>query len=280
MMDATTPLHKSLVVFTDLDGTLIDHHTYSAEGAKEALRLLANHGVPVIFCSSKTFSEQRFLQQQLGITHPFILENGSAIAIPRGYFPRAVLKRYDLVTDVSGYEIFRLAHTDAPDVRAILGDFEGIKGFADVSDSELESVTGLSGDALQRARERWFTETLVTPLNTEKAKEMADKLDASGFILSRGGRFYTIQSERADKGKAVRWLAEVYRQTMPLPPVLAGFGDSPNDISMLASVDYAFLVQRHDGNWMDMALPGIKKIEGIGAEGFSAAVNLLLNKEQ
>ncbi len=276
MMPNNTPLNKSLVVFTDLDGTLIDHYTYSSEGAKEALCLLANHGVPVIFCSSKTFSEQRFLQQQLGITHPFILENGSAVAIPRGYFPKAVLEQYGLFVDFSDYEIFRFAHADTPELRAILKNFEELKGFEDVSDSELESVTGLSGDALQRARERWFTETLVTPMNAEKAKEMADKLKSSGFVLSRGGRFYTIQSEQADKGKAVRWLAGIFKETMTLPPVFAAIGDSPNDLSMFASVDHAFLVQRHNGMWTDMKMPGLQTIEGIGPAGFSAAVNILL----
>jgi len=276
MMSASIPLYKSLVVFTDLDGTLIDHHTYSAERAKEALSQLAHHDVPVVFCSSKTFSEQRFIQQQLNITQPFILENGSAVAIPSGYFPKSVLEGYSFMPHISGYEIFRVAHAERHAVRAIMRDFEEIKGFGDVSDTELETFTNLSGNALQRARERWFTETLVTPLSAEKVKGMSTKLAASGFFLSRGGRFYTIHSAEADKGKAVRWLSEIFRKTREQPPVFAAIGDSPNDISMLASVDHAFLVQRHDGSWTNLKLPGLITIEGIGPEGFSAAVNLLL----
>jgi len=278
MMDATTTLHKSLIVFTDLDGTLIDHSTYSVDVARGALRLLANQNVPVIFCSSKTFSEQRFIQDQLGLIHPFILENGSAVAIPSGYFPKSVLESYTFITDASGYEIFRVAYAEAHAIKSILMDFADIKGFADVSDKELEALTGLSGNDLQRARERWFTETLITPLNPVRVKEIADKLGAFGFVLSRGGRFYTIQSKQANKGKAVRWLAGIFREVMTHPPVCAAIGDSPNDISMLASVDHAFLVQRHDGSWTDTKLPDVTMIDAIGPAGFTVAVNLLLSK--
>jgi mannosyl-3-phosphoglycerate phosphatase family protein len=277
MMSVVIPTDRSLILFTDLDGTLIDHHTYSAEGAYEALRLLAGHNVPVIFCSSKTFAEQRFIQQQLGIVQPFIVENGSAVVVPPGYFPKPVLDRHGFTTLTDGYEIFHLAHDNVAAIRAVLTDFAEIKGFVDVSDAELGAATGLYGKSLQRARERWFTETILTPLGASEAQELADALSPAGFTLSRGGRFHTVQSKSADKGKAVRWLAGIFRETMP-SPILAAVGDSPNDLSMLASVDHAFLVQRHDGTWTDMELPGLQTIEGVGATGFSAAVHLLLRR--
>ena len=74
------------IVFTDLDGTLVDHDTYSYEAAKPALAALREQSVPLIFCTSKTRAELEEYVNELDIAHPFISENGGAIFIPKGYF--------------------------------------------------------------------------------------------------------------------------------------------------------------------------------------------------
>ena len=45
------------LVFTDMDGTLLDHHTYSFEAAKPALKALEEKDIPVVPTTSKTFAE-------------------------------------------------------------------------------------------------------------------------------------------------------------------------------------------------------------------------------
>lgn len=270
------PPGQPLVLFTDLDGTLIDHNTYSADGAREALRLLTEREVPVIFCSSKTFAEQIFLQKQLSLRQPFIVENGSAVAVPNGYFvskPIIFLKPCEVADD---YELFCLAHAAAAAIRAELAHFQNIKGFSDASDAELSDATGLTGEALGRARERQFTETLLTALDAEQVVFLEKNLAEKGLSLSRGGRFYTVQSKQADKGKAVQWLTDVFRKNLHTAPLTAAVGDSPNDEPMLAAVDFPFLVQKPGGFWTKMEMPGLKKIEGVGPVGFSATVRMLL----
>ena len=79
-----------LVVFSDLDGTLLDHDTYSFDAARPALERLRVDGVPLILCTSKTRAEIAPLRRALGNTHPFISENGGAVFIPAGYFPFAL----------------------------------------------------------------------------------------------------------------------------------------------------------------------------------------------
>ena len=43
-----------LVLFSDLDGTLLDAQTYSFEAAREALEVLHERDVPLVLVSSKT----------------------------------------------------------------------------------------------------------------------------------------------------------------------------------------------------------------------------------
>lgn len=77
---------SSLLVFTDLDGTLLDHHTYSFEPALPALNALKEKNIPLIICTSKTRAEIEKWRLELRTDHPFISENGGAIFIPKGYF--------------------------------------------------------------------------------------------------------------------------------------------------------------------------------------------------
>jgi len=67
------------LVFTDLDGTLLDHNTYGWEEAIPALELCRTRGVPVILVSSKTRAEMAALRCKLSISTPFISENGGGI---------------------------------------------------------------------------------------------------------------------------------------------------------------------------------------------------------
>lgn len=62
---------KSLV-FTDLDSTLLDHHSYSYAEAVPAIRSLTEAGFPLICNSSKTAAEINPLRQLIG--YPLISE--------------------------------------------------------------------------------------------------------------------------------------------------------------------------------------------------------------
>ena len=67
------------VVFTDLDGTLLDHNTYDYGPARPALEALGRRGVVLVLCSSKTRAELLHWQAVLGIEGPLVSENGSGV---------------------------------------------------------------------------------------------------------------------------------------------------------------------------------------------------------
>ncbi|MCY7327361.1 MAG: HAD-IIB family hydrolase [Saprospiraceae bacterium] len=273
MTPTAPPTDRSLVVFTDLDGTLIDHHTYDIEASRLALQQLADRGVPLVFCSSKTFAEQRHLQDQLGMFQPFIFENGSAAAIPHGFFPENL---YTAARREQGYDVVVFAHADAVALRAALAHLPEVRGYAAASDAELAAATGLTGDALGRARARWFTETLLSPLNEEQAVAIGQRLKPDGFSLSRGGRFYTVQSDAVNKGRTVQWMMNIFRQALSKNLHFAAVCDSLHDLPMLQVVDLPFLVQRPDRTWATMDIPHLTRIEAVGPVGFSAVVSKLL----
>jgi predicted mannosyl-3-phosphoglycerate phosphatase (HAD superfamily) len=76
-----------LLVFSDMDGSLLDHHSYSFAAALPMITALEQLDIPLILASSKTRAEILDLRTALGNRHPFIVENGAAIVIPKQAFP-------------------------------------------------------------------------------------------------------------------------------------------------------------------------------------------------
>ena len=78
-------IQQPLLVFSDLDGTLLDSHSYDWQPAAPWLSRLREANVPVILCSSKTSAEMLYLQKMLGLQGlPLIAENGAVIQLAEG----------------------------------------------------------------------------------------------------------------------------------------------------------------------------------------------------
>ena len=72
------------MIFTDLDGTLLDHETYDWSPAAPLLGRLTAAGIPVCLASSKTAAEMVPLRAAMGLSAaPLICENGAGI-VPGG----------------------------------------------------------------------------------------------------------------------------------------------------------------------------------------------------
>ena len=100
------------VIFTDLDGTLLDRQTYSWEQAASAINWVKERRIPLVFCSSKTRVEQEVIQAELNIAEPFIVENGSAIFFPEGYFPGEVFSGSGLSENDSRRQVWMRCRND------------------------------------------------------------------------------------------------------------------------------------------------------------------------
>ena len=71
------------VVFTDLDGTLLDHDSYAWTAAAPALDALKQAGVPLVLASSKTAAEIAALHAELGLGRtPAIVKKGAGLWRP------------------------------------------------------------------------------------------------------------------------------------------------------------------------------------------------------
>lgn len=288
---ACAPAHERTmtVIFTDLDGTLLDYDGYRWEPAADAVRLLAARRVPIVFCSSKTRAEQLLYQEALDLAEPFIVENGSAVAVPAGYYgpdlARALAevehgpRPRPRVRSADAHDIIELG-LPVDEVRRRLRrirDDTGLafRGYADMTGVEVSERTGLDLEAARRATLREYSETIHADLDAEGWQRLREALAGRGLSCLRGRTGCTVISAATDKGRATSLLAALFRRGHG-DVVTVGIGDSENDAPMLRAVDRAFLVQRPEGSWADVNVPGLRKVEGIGPAGWSRAIRSAL----
>jgi len=268
-----------LVIITDLDGTLLDLGTYSYLPALEALGRIISGGVPLVFCSSKTSVEQHHYQEQLGVRGVMIVENGSAVLIPRSYFAY----QHPPSRTTAGHDVIELGdsadwvRSELDAVRREMGVH--FRGFKEIALKELGRLTGLDAAAALRAQTREYSETIVSEMSNVEMKPFLQALQKRGLSCIQGSKFHTVVSSKVDKGRAVRLVTELFRAEFGNVRA-AGIGDSTNDEPMLAAVDMAFLLQRPDGSWESMELAHLNRVEGSGPAAWNRLVcHLLEDKE-
>ncbi len=263
------------IVYTDLDGTLLDINTYSFDLAKEAVSMLNANHIPLIFCSTKTFAEQIYYQHELGVSAPFIVENGSAIFIPQNYFPFP----YHFDSQVENYEVIELGKPVSL-IRKAIRDINRnlgmrLRGFNDMPMDELERLLGLDKEKINNALAKSYTKTLLNSLSEKEVLKIKEELLKNGLTVTKGSKFYSVMSVDTDKGKAVKILNELFAKKYK-QFISVGIGDGLNDLPMLKVVDRAFLVQRHKDFWENLNYDNIEKIEAVSSQGFSKVIRLLL----
>ncbi len=215
-----------LIVFTDLDGTLLDHHSYSWRAASPALARLRKAGVPVILASSKTATEIALLRDQLGFGDcPAIVENGAGL-LPAGAAPEV---------DLTQYRALRQALDQiSPDLR------QQFQGFGDWGTAGIADHTGLSLADAEKAGQRAFSEPGLWSGDAAGQARFIAALTKAGITARSGGRFLTL-SFGGSKAEQMNNVLKLYTS-----PRSVALGDAPNDIEMLMRADIGIIVANPD----------------------------------
>lgn len=266
-------MRGDLVIFTDLDGTLLDAGTYSFGPAVKALGLLDELGVPLVICTSKTRAEILYWRARLNNRHPFISENGGGIYIPRGYFrtvPPAAKEPggYQSIALGAPYERLREG------IASLRAEGFDVRGFGDMTPEEVAGLTGLTQEQARMAMDREYDEPFVHGGGDGSLPELYAAIARIGLRHTAGRLMHLLGD--SDKGKAVKILTGLYRREYG-EVVTAALGDGQNDGPMLAAVDYPFLVMKPGGSHEPSITDGrVSRVRGVGPEGWAQAVEGLL----
>ena len=268
------------IIFTDIDGTILDNTGEYGETPKLISSLIKNN-IPVILCSAKTLAEQNRVRKQIGLTDPFIVENGGALVIEKEYFDLSQIMKDYPVKERDGNYIIELGKP-ATKIREILNDIRknfniSFRGVADISIQELSNIAKLSTESAKEMAHREYGETIlqIEKRDLDRLTRIARERNLS---LIHGGRFFDVTMGN-DKGKAVEILVDLFKKKYDYNVTFFGVGDSENDASMLELMDHPLLVQKYDGSWSNIRVNRIIKVPGIGPKGWALAYNDIFTKD-
>ena len=229
---------QQTIIFTDMDGTLLDHHTYSFEAARPTLVKLSENNIPVLPTTSKTFVELIDLRDTIGLTGPFIIENGAAAYIPHGFFKKkpagTVWQDGFWCKSFTSNKTYWLKLLEM-----IKPEFAGeFTHFSVMSVEEICAATGLNEAEAGRAAQRQFGEPVLWQGSDERKQAFLQAVKDRGAYPLEGGRFIHISGD-CTKGAALNWFVEEYTRQYDVPVTSIALGDSNNDIAMLEAADIA-----------------------------------------
>lgn len=257
-----------LVIFTDLDGCLLNKADYDWSAAKPVLQQLQRLSIPVVLNSSKTPAEMSQLASEFQLDGlPFISENGG------------VIQWNDLVR--SGDEPMQVLGAKRLEILNLLEKQKQTFQFRSFRDLGVEGVmlaTELSFAKATLASDRQSTEPLLWDDTDEALDQFRDEIENAGLTLTRGGRFWHITGQNT-KGAAMQEVAQRFAETYsPHSVVTAGIGDSPIDQSMLDVADYPIGIPA-----VGSLNVRVNETTGIvapleGSAGWAAAVTMLLER--
>lgn len=253
---------NDFIVFTDLDGTLLDHHTYSFSDAKFMLNYLKQNHIPLIIVTSKTKPEVIELQKKLEIQYPFIVENGAGIYIPNN----------------ENLDVIDLGYTYEQTLKAFKTYSKKIdmKGFHQMSVEEVANETQLSLNNAIMAKQRCYSEPFILKDESQldQLKHMAQN---DNFDIVKGGRFYHLITMGQDKSNAIKKLVSLYNEQFNKEFHTIALGDGENDLTMLNSVEYPVLIPKSDMTYVSCNNEKVIYANYPGPKGWNETLKRIFN---
>lgn len=270
-----TQMKTQLIIFTDLDGSLLDYENYSYMPALSVIQQLDQLNIPVIAASSKTQAELIHFRQEINNSHPFMVENGAAILIPLDYFNA----QPNDTEQIGDYWIKSFVQTRAywqSLIAKTSTSREQYRTFSDLSINEIVNLTGLNYHAANRAAHREYGIPLSWYGSENEKQKFISQLNTLGAHVLQGGRFLHV-SGQCNKGIAFKWLTEQYKNFAQQSITTLAIGDADNDIAMLEAADYSILIPSPNHS-----LPKLKRKKNLytakyqGPKGWADSVSSIL----
>jgi len=240
------------LIFTTLEGALVNSASANASsanalsgsftGAEQALDELDRRHIAWIILTRHTRSEIEPLRRELQHTHPFVTENGGGIFFPDGYFNVRIpgaerAGRYLRVAQGRPYDEVISALDDIAAETNV-----GVTGFHNMSEREIAENTGLNRHDAERVRDREFDEPFFfTSADAQAIKRFVAAASEQGYAALPGEPFWHFSSG-CDPARAVRSLAQMFRDATRSKFRVVGIGSGKEDLSWLRVVDHAIIV--------------------------------------
>jgi len=222
----------SLIVFTDLDGSLLHRDTFKFDPIKDYIKDLINNEIIIIPNSSKTEKEIEKFNEELGVELPYISENGSSISglnLINSNFPNKIIlsrEKEELL------KIFDLKVPEKIKNKCLL--------ISKLDKKKQEKIFGQKDDRLNDVLNRKYTLPFLFNGEKKDKNRLIKVLSSNSLTLQEGGRVSNL-CDNVNKVKSMNKVIKILKKTKNKIKTIA-VGDNYNDLDMLKNCDIPCLV--------------------------------------
>ena len=261
--------NSSILIFTDLDGTLLNRDNFNFESTKPFLKELKKKNIIIIPNSSKTEDEIIEFNNEADFQFPFVSENGSIIH-NLNYLNQEFPDKIILARNTNEIQnIFdKNIHQDLK---------SKCKVISSLTMSEQTKIFGLPENKLKQVFNRSCTIPMIFEGNNEEKLSLKNILLKNGLDFKDGGRVINL-GDRINKADAMKKITQMLETKFKCKPKIIAVGDNHNDLEMLQNSDIPCLVKNDKFLKKNLQIKNLIISKQAAPEGWVEIVKLALEK--
>jgi len=257
-----------VLIFTDLDGSLLHRDTFKFDEIKEYLKEIISEGILIIPNSSKTEKEILEFNDELGINLPYISENGASIdgldLLNKDLPQQLILSREKEIL----FNIFK---------KTVSSDLQNkCKWLSDMDEKNKSLILGLKYQKIQSALDRKYTIPFIFNGSKNEKKELTKIIKNTGLLLQEGGRVIHL-TDKVNKAKALQVFVRFFKKNNKNVKTIA-VGDNYNDLEMLKTADFPCLVFNDKFTLDEIPIKNLITTNKPSPEGWADVIKIALAK--
>ncbi len=259
---------QKILIFTDLDGSLLHRDTFKFEEIKDYIKKLLSKGIFIIPNTSKTEKEILEFNNELGSSLPYICENGAAIKgleLLHSNLPK------ELILSKEKNNIIKIFEKSVP-----INLQRNCKWLSDMDKKKQSVIFGLEDEKLNMALDRKFTIPFIFEGNKGEKNELFKIVKKKGLSLQEGGRVINL-SDKVNKAKALQVFVRFFKKNNKNVKTIA-VGDNYNDLDMLKICDFPCLVFNDKFTLDEIPINNLIITNKSSPEGWADVIKMALVK--
>ncbi|MDA9726165.1 HAD-IIB family hydrolase [Candidatus Pelagibacter sp.] len=257
-----------VLIFTDLDGSLLHRDTFKFDEIKDYLKQIISKGICIIPNSSKTDNEILEFNNELGTNMPYISENGASIngldLLNKELPQQLILSRDKKIL----LDVFKKTVS--------LNLQNKCKWLTEMDEKNQSLILGLDRQKLKNALDRKYTIPFIFNGSKNEKKELSRILKKKGIFLQEGGRVIHL-TDRVNKAKALQVFVRFFKKINKNVKTIA-VGDNYNDLDMLKTSDLPCLVFNDKFTMDEIPINNLIITNKPSPEGWTDVIKMALVK--
>ena len=260
---------KQIIIFTDLDGSLLNKDTFKFDEIQDYFRELVSGDIIIIPNSSKTAAELAYFNKQYNLNLCFIAENGSSIH-GLNLINKKLPNKISMSRPLN--KIYEIYNKNTPYYFK-----QKITFISKLNTKEQEKIFGLPLNQIKLALKRKYTIPINFNGSEIEKNEFFEIINKAGLTIQSGGRVINI-CDKVNKSKAVVKTLKLISNEIDQEIATIGVGDNQNDIDMLRETDYSCLVKNDNFNSSLINIDNLIKSSEPSPQGWADVIKMAIQK--